>query len=343
MAYEQYRSAQKRILLNKHARWRIAAKELDLSHEAKNRLEWMIYYQSRGMKNASLTARRFGIARSTFCKWKSRFNEMNLHTLESRSRAPRARRQRNYSPQKDQRVIALRKRYPYFGKEKLARLYQNEYGERITSWYIQRVIEHYKLYYKKPKKAEKRAKNAQVKKRIAECKKEPRAGFLLHLDTIVLHLGGVRRYILTAVDDHSRLAYARMYKSHGSAGARDFFKRLYFLLSEDIQNVHTDNGSEFHKYFDKELKDLNLPHFWSRARTPKDNPANERFNRTLKEEFLYQKGFHPDPNIFNRKLTDWLVEYNAIRPHQSLDYLTPLEYARQTMGLSTMWSSSTLY
>lgn len=341
MVYEQYRNAQKKVSLNKYERWRIAAHELNLGNEAKRRLEWMIYYDTRGAKNATLSARYFGIGRSTFNKWMARFDESNLRTLETGSRAPKTRRQRHSSPQKDARVISLRKQYPYWGKEKLARLYATQYGEKVTAWYIQRAIEHYGLYCRKRSKRSKRAKNAQVKKRITECAKEPSSGFLLHLDTIVLHLMGVKRYVLTAVDDHSKVAYARIYKSHASAPAEDFFRRLYYLFDEQIKNVHTDNGSEFHKHFDGALQKLNLPHWWSRARTPKDNSANERFNRTLKEEFLYQKGFHPDPSVFNERLTNWLVEYNSIRPHQSLNYLTPLEYAIGTMGLSTMWSSST--
>lgn len=342
MVFEPYRAAKKRKILSRHVRWRATAKVLELSKEACKRLEWVIYYETRGGKNASLTARHFGIGRSTFHKWFKVFDETNLRTLESRSRAPNKRRARQAVPLKDERVIALRKRYPYWGKMKLKVLYEREYQEPMTSWYIQRVIEHYKLYPKKRKKKKKTKRKTQVKKRISECAKVPKTGFLIHLDTIVLHLSGTKRYILTAIDDHSKVAYARMYTSHASASAKDFFQRLYFLFDQQVVNVHTDNGSEFHKHFDQAVTALDLPHYWSRARTPKDNPSNERFNRTLKEEFLYWGNFHPDPSVFNRTLTDWLVEYNAIRPHESLNYLTPIAFAEQTMDVSTMWSSGTL-
>ena len=342
MVYEQYWAVKKCKLIDKHDRWRIIAKELKLSRDAKNRLEWIIWYNTKGNNDASLTARHFGIGRSTFHKWHKRFNDRNLCSLESRTTRPNTARKREAVPIKDERVIALRKQYPYWGKMKLRTIYEQTYNEPVTSWYIQRVIESYRLYPKRRKKAKKRAKAGYVKKRITEFKENPKTtGFLLHLDTIVLHFMGVKRYILTAIDDHSRIAYARMYKSHASVPAKDFFQRLYFLMDKDIKHVHTDNGSEFHKHFDKALKELQLTHWWSRARTPKDNPENERFNRTFKEEFLSWGNFHPDPQVFNKKLTDWLVEYNSIRPHQSLNYLTPLKYAEKTMGLSTMWSSST--
>ena len=341
MAYQAYRKANKRTPLSKHERWRKTAKILALSPEAARRLEWLIYHETRAQGDASLTSRHFGIGRSTFHKWQARFDGMDMRTLESRSRAPKKRRHRQAVPLKDTRVIALRKRYPYYGKMKIRELYLRVYGEPITSWYIQRVIEQYRLYEKKKRRTGKIRRNRQVKKRISECEKRPRTGFLLHLDTIVLHLSGTKRYIITAIDDHSKIAYARMYTSHASAPAKDFFLRLRFLLGGDVENVHTDNGSEFHKHFDDVLGKLKLPHYWSRARTPKDNASNERFNRTLKEEFLYRGNFHPDPKVFNERLTDWLVEYNDIRPHQSLNYLTPLAFAQETMGLSTMWSSST--
>lgn len=32
----------------------------------------------------------------------------------------------------------------------------------------------------------------------------------------------------------------------------------------------------------------------------------------------------------NKDLTKWLIKYNSYRPHQALDYKTPLEYAQET-------------
>ena len=341
MVYEKYWVNKKKQLMNKYDRWRAVAKVLKLSREAMCRLEWIIFYLEKD-KNVALVCRHFGIARSTLYKWLNKFDEVNLRTLETVSRRPVSVRTREAEPRKDERVIALRKQYPYFGKKKLVTLYQTKYGEIITDWYVQRVIEQYKLYFTKKKKHYTQRKNNVAKKKISECERKPVTGFLIHLDTIVLHLGGVKRYIVTGIDEHSKLAYARMYKSHSSNTAKDFFKRLYYLLEEKVEHVHTDNGSEFHKHFDEALKRLNLTHWWSRPRTPKDNASNERFNRTLKNDFLNWGNFHPDPKVFNQKLTEWLVEYNAIRPHETLNMLTPLKFAEKTMHLSTMWSSCTI-
>lgn len=341
MVYEYYRRAKRAQVLNKYDRWRIMAREAKLSREGLVRLEWMVFFEIKALSDVGLVCRHFGIGKSTFYKWRKRFNELNLRCLENLSSEPKRRRGRMAMPKWDGRIIALRKKYPYFGKMKLQVLYETMYDEKMTTWYIQRVIETYKLYFKKEKKKRTRSKRSIVKKKIRDCERKPETGFLIHLDTIVLHLAGVKRYIVTGIDDHSKMAYARMYTNHSSASAKDFFQRLDYLLEEKVKNVHTDNGSEFHKHFDNALQALSLTHWWSRVHTPKDNASNERFNRTLKEEFLSWGNFHPDPTIFNKKLTDWLVEYNSIRPHQSLNYLTPIQFAEKTILLSTTWSSST--
>ena len=71
---------------------------------------------------------------------------------------------------------------------------------------------------------------------------------------------------------------------------------------------------------------LGIQRYFSRVRTPKDNPEIERFNKTLKYEWLYDCNLTTDCDEFNRSVTDWLIEYNFNRPHQTLDYLTPVGY-----------------
>lgn len=54
--------------------------------------------------------------------------------------------------------------------------------------------------------------------------------------------------------------------------------------------------------------------------TPEDNPKNERFNRTIKEEFLnvdeYFESYliEKDLTEANERLTEWLIFYNFKRP-----------------------------
>lgn len=330
-------------LLNKYERWRQVAKILKVSKKARLRLSWIIYYHTKTEGNASLTSRHFGIARKTFYKWFNKFDEDNLYTLyllEDRSRAPKRTRQREITDKQERRVVKLRKTYPQYGKVKLAKLYQRKYNEKLSSWKIQKVIEKYQLYPNPKKatlirrrKARTRARSTK-KKRLTELKlgKMPRyqrkAGYIICLDTITIYTKGLKRYIFTAIDVFSKLAYARMYKSKSSLNAKDFLQRLYYLMDGEIPRVGHDNGSEFAKYFKKECAKLGIDQYYSRVRTPKDNSVNERFNRTLQYEFMKQGYFSSDPEVFNPSLTNWLIEYNFRRPHQSLDYQTPAQTAK---------------
>lgn len=73
----------------------------------------------------------------------------------------------------------------------------------------------------------------------------------------------------------------------------------------------TDNGSKFAKEFSQKLKELHLTHYHTYPRTPKMNAHYERFNRTLREEFMdFHKTDLLNPAIFNNKIIDYLV-YNT--------------------------------
>ena len=301
-------------------------KYANLSRQAKQRIKWFDYYRQR--ENASLTCRRFGISRKTFHKWKNRYDPNNLFTLEDCDKAPIRKRQREITPSQESKIIRLRKEHICYGKIKLSKIYEREYGERISSWKIQKVIEKYRLYHnpvKTARIAHKRLK-AVKKKRIAELRKKSRNGFLLCLDTVEIRWNNLKRYILTGIDSFSKVAFARMYKNANSYNASDFLNRLMYLVNGNIDNIQTDNGSEFGKYFNQACVKLKLERYYSRVRTPKDNPVNERFNRTIQYEFINLGNFNPDVVKFNRNITEWLIEYNFNRPHESLNYETPINF-----------------
>lgn len=214
MVYEQYRAWLQRLRapFNRYEHWRKVAKVLKLSKAASQRLEWLIFYETKGKKNARATCRHFYISPKTFYKWLNRFDERNLRTLEDRDRAPKNTRKKEITSVEEERVITLRKQYMVWGKLKLQRLYQNIYKEKISSWKIQYTIKKYKLYPNpiKNEKLQQKRKRNQAKKRITELKRKPFPGFLIALDVITIYWNGLKRYILTAIDTVSKIAFARM-------------------------------------------------------------------------------------------------------------------------------------
>lgn len=332
-------------LRHRHERWRVTADLLRLSRAARGRLEWIIYWE-QNHRDVSLTARHFGIARKTFYKWCQRFDDRFLKGLEDESRAPRRRRTREYTARQYDAVVMLRRQYPRYGKMKLLTIYRQKHptDSTLSAWHVQCIIKAAGIYYHPQKQARINRKRslARTRKRITELTRRPTSGFLLCLDTVVRYWQGEKRYILTAIDRHTKIAFARMYRSHSSWSARDFLSRLHYLLDGKIENIQTDNGSEFHRFFDAACGQLGVTHYWSRAKTPKDNAVNERFNRTLEEEFLQMGNMNTDTTLFNQRLTDWLIEYNFRRPHQSLGYLPPISFTFKYHKVLPMYPSSTI-
>ena len=321
-----------------------------LSSHAQLKLEWIIFYHTQGNNNAKLTASHFGITRKTIHKWLKRFKDQRLVGLEEQSCAPHHVRKRLINLEQRVRVKFLRKTYPKYGKMKLSRLYRKQYGQKISSWKIQKIIEEDNLYYDKVRASKFRKRQIQTrshaKQRITKLVKERKVNFLWHVDTVILTLSsGGYRYLLTAIDEVSKMAFARLYTTHSSRNARDFLERLVYLTDRKVINLHHDNGSEFKKEFEEACRQLAIPQWYSRPHTPKDNSVLERFNRTIQEEFVEVTDIDPlFIDDFNMRLTNWLIEYNFNRPHQTLDYKSPLEYLDDYYSkVSPRYSSYTTY
>lgn len=322
-------------LLSRSERLRRQAEILGLSVKAKGKLEWFLYYLDKAGRKAAVTARYFGITRKTFYKWLAVFDPVNLQALEEGSRRPQRTRVRQLEPLEESQILALRRANPEYGKMKIKKLYARHYGTAVSSWKIQLVIEKYHLQRRPVKGGRPFRKQGQSKRKTVELEREQKPGFLVAFDTIVIYHNGLRRYIVTGIDTVSKIAWARMYTTHSSATAKDLFIRLYAVVHGNVLNTCQDNGSEFEKEFARLLASLKIPQYFSRVKTPKDNPVCERFNRTLKEEFLRMGNWSADTQAFNRKLNQWLLKYNCYRPHQALNYLTPFEYRYQQQAFVT--------
>ena len=151
------------------------------------------------------------------------------------------------------------------------------------------------------------------------------AGDLLQLDSIVIFLNGIKKYILTAIDLKTKFAFAYAYRSLSSLNASDFMRKLREVFPFTIQRVQTDNGSEFGKYFKNYIQRHNIIHFHNYPRHPQSNANVERFNITIQEQHInwHMEELY-DVESFNRGLMRWFVWYNAKKPHKSLNKLAPL-------------------
>ena len=110
-----------------------------------------------------------------------------------------------------------------------------------------------------------------------------------------------------------------------------------------IKSIQTDNGAEFLGNFDEYLKRKQIPHYFSYPRCPKINGCVERYNRTLKEEFVYN---HLDSieniELFRRRLAEYLIFYNTERPYKTLGLKSPIDYLISKEAMSKKIATYTL-
>jgi len=313
----------------------------EISPQAQLRLSMIEFYYQ--VKNATVASTTFKVSRKTFYKWFARYQASgkSLSSLEDKPKVPIVRRKTNLNFNTELKIKHLREKYVRLGKVKLQKLFKTEHSQYVSQSHITYVITKYNLYFDPVKAKNIRSKKIKGKgaKKIRINKTNPNnylsstKPFFFCTDTIVLYLPyGIKRYILTAVEHEKKIAYARSYSTKSSLSAFDFLLRLSALVDGKIAAILSDNGSEFGKYFDQACRRLKIIHIFTRIRTPKDNSVNERFNRTIQEEFMevdeYFESLLTQPALIqaNQRLTDWLVFYNFKRPHQTLDYLTPFEY-----------------
>lgn len=326
-----------------------------LSPEAEFRLSVIAYYFNKACKDATKTAHCFNLHRNTVHKWLKLFDPNDLSKLEPKSRTPYNRDKRIHISQTViDRIIYWKKLYPWLGKEKLEVILLREDNLTVSSSTIGRTFKLYKLTYlwRKPESAcnyKKTIKKRSSKKRPPHIYTNKKPGKWIQIDTVKIQYAGHAVYIVTAVDLATRLAIAKAYSTPSSSNTRDFLNilKLFFPGKFKIKMIHTDNGSEFAKYFHLECLNSKIEHTFSYLRTPKMHAYIESFNNTIQRECLLKADALSPLIILNHKIVDYLVVYNSFRPHKSLGYKTPLEvycnYWNNSTQVHTMlWTHSNL-
>jgi transposase InsO family protein len=134
-------------------------------------------------------------------------------------------------------------------------------------------------------------------------------------------------FVHVAIDDHSRLAFARIMASEKKRSATAFLKAAlayYESLGLKVERVMTDNGSCYKSFaFRRACKRLGLRHIRTRPYTPKTNGKAERFIQTSLREWAYARAYRHSQER-RAQLPHWLHRYNWHRPHAGIDDKTPI-------------------
>jgi len=100
-----------------------------------------------------------------------------------------------------------------------------------------------------------------------------------------------------------------------------------------IISIQVNGDSEFMKDFEQACKEQKIPLFVIPPATPELNGNVERCNCTTRYEFYNVYYDLLDINTLRKSLQGYMNEYNIYRPHQALQYLTPMAcYQSNNLG-----------
>lgn len=137
---------------------------------------------------------------------------------------------------------------------------------------------------------------------------------------------GKRFRILTVIDQFSRfnpiLEARYSYKAIDVVNSLKRIERKYGIPKQ----INLDNGPEFiSKELDLWAYSRGVKLEFSRPGKPTDNAFIESFNGRFREECLNQNWFLSLEDV-QSKLDAWRADYNQVRPHSSLGYVSPEQY-----------------
>lgn len=303
----------------------------ELSRTAQVRLVWMSHYLRHG-RNAAFTCRHFGISRQTFYRWWRRYDPHNLTRLEDRSHRPHRRRQPTWTASQREAVLALRREYPRWGKDKLVVLLGRK-NLRLSTSMVGRILRDLKRRGVLVESSSKVPVPRRKMRGRPWARRKPcfwpiqQPGDLVQLDTKeVRPARGVVLKHFSARDMVTRWDVLEVHERATSLAAAHFLDTLVDRMPFPIAALQVDGGSEFAAEFELACQQRSLPLFVLPPRSPKLNGQVERSHRTHHEEFYQVIPQSWNVAQLNPQLRRWEHIYNTVRPHQALHYLTPLEF-----------------
>ena len=311
-----------------------------ITKQAKERCRILAFWEKYGTE---ATEEAFKVKRRTLFLWQKNLKQGlgKLEALNSKKRTPKNKRKRIWDNHILEEIKRIRDERKNLGKEKIHPLlldFCDAYGFKCpgvsTIGRLMKDLGGLRIF---PERVSHFGKILKVKRnKVLRKPKDFKAlypGHCIAFDTIEKQRNGRRMYILSAIDLYTRTGFALGTKSHGSQTMAHFLYLIKNFFPYPIHTVLSDNGSEFKKYFTREVTKSSLIHFHTYPRTPKMNSHCERLNRTLQEEFIDYNINNLFDNItkFNDQFKEYLQFYNEQRVHHAFkNKMTPLQFMLQS-------------
>jgi putative transposase len=259
------------------------------------------YLVEEGLGNAAQACRALGLARSSYY-------------LVG---------QKGPSSQKlERKIIALSEEHPRYGYRRITALMRRK-GKPINAKRVQRVRRQAGLQIKERQRRTRRLGPTLVKRLRAQQANQVWSWDLLYDQTE--HGRSLR--ILSLIDEYTKECLALQVGY--SLRALDAIKVLEAAIARygNPEYLRSDNGPEFiAKAIQDWTKEQRIGSIYITPGSPWEQAHVESFHDKLRDECLNRElfGSLAEARVI---LEQWRVEYNQVRPHSSLDYQTPQEFA----------------
>lgn len=304
-----------------------------LVYERKEKLELFKKLRQEGCSE-SLALEAIKASRASYFRWKRAYNLYGLSGLEDEDKTPNNRRKQTWTSDIERRVYELRRKFPLWGKAKIAVRYKTEYHAAISESMVGRILAKLRrnnkimpvrfLYGKKDIKRRIFNGHAQRWKRGM---KAERAGELIQIDHMTVNIPGFGELKhFNAICPITKWACYQAYKTATSQNAAEFLEYLRQQFPYRIISIQVDGGSEFMGAFEQAAHRLNIPLYVLPPRSPEYNCNVERANGTAKYEFYARYDAQPSLHIIRKRLLAFNDFYNKVRPHQGIGLLTPEQF-----------------
>ena len=324
-----------------------------ISDEAKFRIEVINHFNQFGLAS---TKQAFKVSKATIYRWFNIFkqSENRLSSLIPKKKTPINKRQMNIDLRIIEFIKQQRELHYRLGKRKikpeLDKYCQSNNIKLISLTTIAKIIKRNNFFFQKQGRmyhnpgSKYATKKISYKTRVQKSPSVFTPGYL-EIDTITLFVDGIKRYVYHALDVQSKFDFAYTYNKLNSQNTVDFLTKLkqVYPWESGIKTIQTDNGLEFLGDFHQRLKKEGIKHLFIYPRCPKINGFIERSNRSLKEEFIHSNRDLLITNLeeFNKELMLHLLWYNTLRPHESLNDMTPINYLLKRYPESQMYATCT--
>lgn len=295
----------------------------------------------------SVVANKCGVHRSTIYRWKRKWNELNSNVqMDNPNRPNRAYSRTNHlnrctwhiptnsarphtspnavSPELVQLVLVVR--------AQLKRCAEVVWHHLVTILSVSVSLSSVRRILWRSGVA--RGRKNRVRRDNPKRPHPTKPGELVQTDTIhhVDPKTGRRLYYYTVIDLFTRLTYVRLAPKLGPGLAAQAVVeaqaawRQKYEWNGRISMVQSDNGPEYSRYFEQQMKRAGIQTRHSRLHRPNDNAHIERFNRTIQTECIghYWNRSVPLPSQ-REKLSRYLDFYNTERVHLGVQMRTPVQ------------------